>query len=339
MWTGLSVILIAGLIGGSVMAPIKYMTRWQFLNSWSVYSMWAYLILPWVVGALTVPRLFSIYAEVSANTLLICAIGGLAWGMAVVLGALSLHWIGLALSGAILMGGSIGIGSLAPLIYSRPEVFFSRQGALIVAANAVLIAGVAICALAGQRRDKLKKEGEVEVLMSADPKRFIKGLAATAAAAILSVGINIALTYGVEFNQLAIKRGAGEVFSANAQLAYTVTFGFLPNVVVTLYRLNKQNLWGDFKKAQGLAYWIVPLLMGVMWFGSTALYGSGTVIMGSLGTVVGWPVYMAALILGGNFWGWRTGEWSLCPRSVFRLNLAGLAALITGIALISATKS
>jgi L-rhamnose-H+ transport protein len=331
-------ILIAGLIGGSVMAPIKYMTRWPFLNSWSVYSMWAYLILPWVVGALTVPHLFSIYSEVSTNTLLICAIGGLAWGTAVVLGALSLHWIGLALSGAILMGGSIGIGSLAPLIYSRPEVFFSRQGALIVAANAVLITGVAICALAGQRRDKLKKADEVEALMSADPKRFIKGLAATSAAAILSVGINIALAYGVEFNQLAINRGSGEVFSANAQLAYTVTFGFLPNLAVTFYRLTRQNLWGDFKKAQGPVYWIAPLAMGLMWFGGTMIYSSGAVIMGSLGPMVGWPVYMAALILGGNFWGWRTGEWSLCPSRVFRLNLIGLATLIVGIALISATK-
>jgi L-rhamnose-H+ transport protein len=338
MWTGLGVILVAGAIGGSVMAPIKYMTRWPFLNSWAVYSVWAYAILPWAVGLATIPGLFSIYPQVGSKALLICALGGLAWGLAVVLGALSLHWIGLALSGAILMGGSIGVGSLGPLLLEHPEVILTRQGAWILAVNAVLIVGVAICALAGHRRDKLKPAGEVERLMSPDPRRFVKGLTATGVAAILSTGFNIALTYSDEFQRLAIANGARPFNASNALWAYTVSFGFLPNIVMTLYRLTKEKLWGAFANARGPVYWIVPLLMGLMWFGGTALYGAGAGMLGPLGPVVGWPVYMAALILGGNFWGWRTGEWSLCPRSVFRLEMIGVAVIIAGIALLSATN-
>jgi hypothetical protein len=79
--------------------------------------------------------------------------------------------------------------------------------------------------------------------------RFVKGLSTSVAAALLSSLFNIALAYGVEFNQLAMKQGAKPFNAANAQWAYTVTFGYLPNLAVSLFRLSREQLWGSFAKA------------------------------------------------------------------------------------------
>src|SRR4029453_13192608 len=98
MWTGLVVTLIAGVIGGSVLAPMKFMTRWPFQNSWAAYSLWAYLLMPWAVGLATLPRLLSVYPQVSRSSLLICAACGIGWGIAVVLFGVAVHWVGLSLA-------------------------------------------------------------------------------------------------------------------------------------------------------------------------------------------------------------------------------------------------
>jgi L-rhamnose-H+ transport protein len=337
MWVGLGIIFVAGAIGGSVMAPIKYMSRWPFQNTWAVYSVWAYLILPWVVAFLTVPNLFSIYERVSTETLVICAMAGMAWGCAVVLGALSMFWIGLALSGVILMGGSTAIGSIGPLLYSHPEVFWTRAGGLIILSNAIIIVGIVLCALAGHRREQEKDPGRVERMMSADPKRFVKGVAATAVAAVLSTGFNVALLYGAEFNRLAIANGASVVNAANPQWAFTVFFGYIPNLLVSLRHLTRERMWGNYRKG-GFFYWIVPALMGLTWFGGTALYGAGSNLLGPLGPIVGWPVYMAMLILGGTFWGWWTGEWALCSVRAFRLLMTGVTVMTGGMILLNFVK-
>ncbi len=80
---GLAIIVAAGLLCGSVLAPIKVMRGWTFEKSWAVYSVWAYLVLPWLLALLTVPDLFGIYSQISLRTMLICAACGLGWGLAV----------------------------------------------------------------------------------------------------------------------------------------------------------------------------------------------------------------------------------------------------------------
>jgi len=337
MWVGLSIIVVAGAIGGSVMAPIKYMSRWPFQNTWAVYSIWAYLILPWTLAFLTVPHLPSIYQEVSSRTLLICGVAGLAWGCAVVLGSLSMFWIGLSLSGVILMGGGTAVGSLGPLLISRPEVLGTRSGFLLILSNVVILAGILICALAGRRRDQQKDSTKVERMMSDDPHRFVKGVAATAVAAVLSTGFNVALFYGSEFNDLARAKGASLANEANPMWAYTVFFGYIPNFLLSLFRLTKERMWDNYRQG-GVHYWIVPALMGMTWMGGTALYGTGSNYLGPMGPIVGWPVYMSMLILGGTFWGWWTGEWALCPTPIFRLLMIGVAVMTGGMILLNFVK-
>ena len=79
---GVGIIVLAGILGGSVLAPIKIMRQWRFEKSWAVYSVWAYLLMPWLMALLTIPHLFHIYPQVSGRTMLICALCGVGEGFA-----------------------------------------------------------------------------------------------------------------------------------------------------------------------------------------------------------------------------------------------------------------
>ena len=338
MLPGLLVTLLAGILGGSVLLPLKFMTRWPFQNSWAVYSFWAYFAMPWLVAFATVPNLLSVYTQVSMSTMVICALCGMGWGIAVVLFGISVHLVGLSLASAIIYGASVAIGSLAPLILSYADKLATTQGKIIIVANAIMVTGIVLCALAGKKRDEAKgapEASESEKGMSQAPARFAKGLSAAVAAAILSSLFNIALAYGGEFNRLAEANGANPINAANAQWAFTVTFGFLPNLLVSLVRLSQKNLWPVYRQETALSHWLWPPLMGLMWIGGTAIYGSGASLLGPLGPVIGWPVYMSTMIILGNFWGWIMKEWSRAPSVALRLLMSGIAVQVLAISMLS----
>jgi len=332
---GLEGSLLAGILGGSVLAPIKLMRRWPFQNNWAAYSFWAYFVMPWVMGFATVPHLLSIYPQVSARTALICGVSGLGWGFAVVLFGVAVNLAGLTLASAIIYGASVAVGSLAPLIISHPERLATRQGTMIICANLVMIAGIVLWAIAGKVRDSAKNA--ITAAQAIDRRSFALGLAASVAAALLSSLFNIALAYGDEFNRLAIAAGASPLNAANAQWAFTVSFGYIPNLVVSLITLNRTKSWPAFQKGS-VSHWTWPPLMGLMWIGGTALYGSGAGALGSLGPVIGWPIYMSMMIIVGSFWGWLTGEWVKAPRKAMIFLIAGIVIQILAISMLSAVN-
>jgi len=325
--TGLVLTLIAGTLGGSVLAPLKRMRRWPFANSWAIYSVWAYLIMPWLVAWLTIPDLASIYPQVSIHSKLICGAAGLGWGFAVVLFGVAVNLAGLTLASAIIYGASVAVGSLAPLIISHASILISPQGWGILAGNAVMIAGIVLCALAGRSRDYAKGT-------PAAARNFSRGLAASCAAAVLSSLFNIALAYGGEFDRLAIAHGANRLNASNAQWAYTVTFGYLPNLAVSLIVLSRAKTWSVYR-SKTLSHWLWPPVMGAMWIGGTALYGSATNALGALGPVIGWPIYMSVMIISGSAWGWITGEWADAPGKAMRLLGGGIAVQALAMAILS----
>ena len=327
---GLAITVAAGILGGSVLAPIKLMRSWTFEKSWAVYSVWAYLAFPWLLALFTVPHLLSIYPQVSFRTMLICAACGLGWGMAVALFGIAVNLVGLSLATAIIYGISIAVGSLSPLLISHPERLFSRQGLWIVLADMGIIAGVLLCAWAGKLRDALKNSIKEASLSKAGHRQFVRGVLAAVAAAFLSSLFNIALVYGGEFNRLAIAKGASPLNAANAQWAFTVSFGYLPNVMLTIVTFTRRKQWGSFL-AGPPSYWIWAPVMALMFIGGTALYGTGAGLMGDIGPVIGWPVYMSISIVAGVFWGWATGEWVGAPRRVLQFLTSGTVLQLVSI--------
>jgi hypothetical protein len=52
---------------------------------------------------------------------------------------------------------------------------------------------------------------------------------------------------------------------------------------------------------------IFPLLMGIPWMGSMAVYGVASVYLGMFGTPVGWALFQILVIMTANLPGVLTG--------------------------------
>jgi L-rhamnose-H+ transport protein len=104
--------------------------------------------------------------------------------------------------------------------------------------------------------------------------------------------------------------------------------GFLANAVYTFYLLSKNKTWSNFTTPGTGLGWVVGFLMAVLWTGGLILYGQGASSMGQLGSVLGWPVFMATLIIASSLWGFATGEWKGASSRAKGLMLAGLVVLM-----------
>lgn len=75
--------------------------------------------------------------------------------------------------------------------------------------------------------------------------------------------------------------------------------------------------------------WVV--LMAILWSGSNFVYGFGARGLGQLGLVVGWPIFMAVIVLSANAWGVVKGEWRRAETGAVAWATAGCLLLIVGI--------
>jgi hypothetical protein len=75
--------------------------------------------------------------------------------------------------------------------------------------------------------------------------------------------------------------------------------------------------------------------MAVLWFGGIVLYSVGAGKMGRFGLAIGWPAYMAAIVITAGIVGVLTSEWKGAPRRAFGLQTTGMLLLLLSILLLA----
>ena len=75
--------------------------------------------------------------------------------------------------------------------------------------------------------------------------------------------------------------------------------------------------------------------MGFLWYSGLVVYGMGTDALGTLGKIVGWPVFMSVDIIAGILWGFLGGEWKDASRTARGYCLTGIVILFLAIGVIS----
>ena len=148
--------------------------------------------------------------------------------------------------------------------------------------------------------------------------------------------LNVALALGAEIAHAAVIHGARPLYAPNAVWGLTVSAGALPSLVFCLYRMRANGTYRAVRDERTGRNICLCLAMAVFFIFSTVAYGSGASLMGTLGPVIGWPVYMSSLIFGNNFWGWYTGEWRGVRGQPVWLLLIGIIVQAAGIAVLSA---
>lgn len=331
----MAIILLAGALAATNLMPFKYVRGWRWENTWLAYASIGYLVFPILSAFLTIPNLGWVYGQAATKSILLVALFGFGWGTSLVLQGLALDMVGLSMTASITGGSSIAIGSLVPLVMLEPSRIFSKTGVEIAGADLMMIAGVIICAYAGKLRERLKSPG---MQLETPNPRFGRGIILCFIAGLLAPLLNVALASGDGIIRLALEAGAKPHFAANSVWGLTVFMGGLPSVGFCLAKLKKNRTWNQYAGETAGRNLLLCFSMGFLFITATTAYGAGAGALGPLGPVLGWPVYMSAVILGNNFWGWYTGEWKGAHPSAVRTMFLGIGFQIFGMGMAGAAK-
>ena len=325
---GLGLSLIAGVMAGNCMLPLKFVRKWKWENSWLLFTLTSLLIFPWMLGFARGGDLMALYRSLPASAFIVPVAFGMSWGVAQVLFGLSVARLGMALGFAIVIGMGSLLGTLVPIFFQRPEVLASGRGALILAGLAAMVAGIVISARAGRLRE-VPAEGE-------RPSRYGPALAMAIVCGFLAPMLNYSFAFAEAIGQAAVKAGVAPVDSAYTIWPIALTAGMVPNLAYSLYLLTKNRTWGLFRtepRAGALA-----IGMGVLWMGAMSLYGVAASLLGELGTSVGWALFQIFIIMSANASGLITGEWKSAPAQARGLLWKGLALLAVATVVIAVTN-
>jgi len=329
---GALVVLLGGFMGGSFALPLKYARRWGWENSWAVYSIVALLIVPWIAAIVSVPNLLDVYRSVATERLLLTILFGFAWGVANVLCGLAIDSIGMAISIAIVVGMSAALGCLIPFLMLEPQRMNQRSGHLVLLGVALTLCGVALLGVAGRRREKAEAPKNLEIKQSS---AMAEGLLLCVIAGTLAPMLNFSFAFGSDIVTSAIEHGTHPAVATNAVWALALIGGFISNAGYCIVKLTRGKTWGGFGRKDALNHWFLASVMGVLWIGGVLLYGWGATALGSLGAVIGWPVFQATMIVSSSLWGLLRGEWRNSDSLTLRLNFAALGLLVVAVCVLS----
>lgn len=331
---GIVLTILGGTMQGSFTVPMKFTRRWTWENVWLAYSVVGLLILPWVIAAVTIPDLLEVYRRSDGRAMALAMLFGAGWGAGSVLFGLGVGRIGMALAFAIILGLTSAVGSLVPMLVQHPEELGSAKGRTIVIGLVVVLIGIYLCARAGQLKEVAL--GARRPTASVNPsKPFRAGLLICLLSGLLSPMLNLSMAFGDNIARQAVHLGAKPSNASNAIWALAVCSGFVVNAGYCLYLLSKNRSWERFGQTGTQPYWFLALVMGALWMFGISIYSMGATEVGRLGAIIGWPVFMATIIITANVWGLLTGEWRGAGPQALRMIGSGVAVLIVAIFIVS----
>lgn len=327
---GVILAVVAGIINGSFPAPIKYAKVWKWENIWSVWAIFGMVIFPWLILYLTVPHPLEVYQQGGMQNTMMLVAFGLGFGLAQILFGLGIAAVGMALNFAIAIGISTAFGSLLPLLMKHRDRIFTAQGGMIFLGVLLVIVGIVGCAIAGKLKDTHLGTDAGQRESAAVKMSFKAGLVIVVLAGIGSPLINFGLAFGDKLKAVAGLQGVAPGSQANVIWAPLNSAAFIPYIIYCIYLWKKNDTAKLFGAAGTGRNWVFGAIMGAMWFGSTVIYGDITARLGDMGPILGWPLFMSAIIIASNVWGLATGEWKGAGSKALNTMFGAIFFLILG---------
>jgi len=323
-----SLTMVAGLMSGTCMLPMKFVRSWRWENLWLIFSVVSLVIIPWMLAIGLVDRLFETYRTLSLRQLAVPILFGAGWGVAQILFGISVKRLGLGIAYAIIVGLGAVLGTLVPLFAQQRAIAKEHAIQLIICGVAIMVIGIALTTWGGQIKERAS-----DVPHSASYRSYPAAILVAVLCGLMAPMLNYSFAFGQDIAQTAVRLGNQSVYSAYAVWPIGLAGGFLPNAAYSLWLLFKNRTWPLFRRAPPDLVW--SCLMGVLWMGAFALYGISASLLGALGTSVGWGLLQIFMIMTATLAGVMTGEWQQASRSAKLLLGSGMASLAVAIVLLA----
>lgn len=328
---------IGGISAASCYLPSTQTRRWSWGTFWLVQALFAWVIMPLIIGWLTVPGFFTILVEAPSGPFRTAFLLGALYGFGGMSFGKAINHIGYSLTYTISIGISAVLGTIFPLmIFGGLGDFFTKPGGGIVLAGMLLsVTGVFFCGWAGFKKEKdLKLLGSGKAVFN-----MSVGLALTIVAGVLSGVFNISLEYGQPIADMAAENGAGN-FEGNAKLIVSTSGCFVVNFIWFIVAGIRTRTLKELFPGKGLPVnlvlknWIWSALAGTLWCFQFFFYGLGHVKMGNF-QFVSWVLHMSMLIFFSYIVGLIMKEWKTVKTKTYVVLIIGLLTLIISFCIIS----
>jgi L-rhamnose-H+ transport protein len=329
-WT---LLILAGLANATFGVPMKYVRRWEWENTWAVWSLLGLIVLPAVLAFLCIPSLPAVYRGADFETAAIVFALGVGWGLAQVLFGKAMHVIGIGLTFSIVLGLSAAAGSVLPMLHLGWNLIGADAIFRIVVGLGFVVLGVATCAEAGRRRERARAENANR------SGSYLQGLVMALCSGLLASFMNVGIALGGPIATRASAQGASQASSIYAIWLPLLLGGAIPNLLYCVWLLNRRSTWTQYRGAFQPTNISLAAAMAILWFFSTALYGVASYRLGAWGVVLGWPVFMSVIVIGAGLLGIVTGEWKESGRMPVLLQAAGILLLVIAIVVFSRVQN
>jgi L-rhamnose-H+ transport protein len=184
---------VGGFAAGSFYMPFKKIRSWAWESAWLINGIFSWIFMPWLIAIFTVPCLRGILTDAPAESIALCYLFGVLWGVGGLTFGLSMRYLGMSPGYAIALGFCAAFGTIIPPIYdgSIGGLLASVSGVTTLGGVAVCLAGIAICGWAGVTKEKeLSSEQKTKSIREFN---FSRGLFVAIFAGIAVVVLSIAL--------------------------------------------------------------------------------------------------------------------------------------------------
>jgi len=335
MGTGLHA--IGGISAATCYLPGTKTRGWSWGTFWLVQALFAWVIMPLIIGWLTVPGFFRILIEAPLKPFWIAFILGAAYGFGGMSFGKAINHIGYSLTYTLAIGISAVLGTILPLmILGGIGSYFAKPGGGIVLFGMILsVIGVIICGWSG-----FKKESDLNSLAGQKTKFNMSiGLFLTVIAGILSGVFNLSLEFGQPVADIAAQHGAGN-YEGNAKMIISTSGCFAVNLIWFIVAgirngtLNEFIPKKDLMAKQFFMNWVWSALAGTLWCLQFFFYGLGHVKMGNF-QFASWVLHMSMLIFFSYIVGVLMKEWKNVKRETYLVLIVGLIVLIASFCITS----
>jgi L-rhamnose-H+ transport protein len=331
-WVGICLTLLAGLMAGDCMLPLKFSRKWRWENTWLIFSLVSLIILPWTLALLLVNHLFETYSSLTVSQYVAPILFGAGWGIAQVLFGISIQRLGLALAYAIVVGLGTLLGTLVPLFVQHREQVGRTLLIPVLAGIVIMLIGIALSAWAGQIREHRQGPGT-----TSRQRRYSAAVYVAVLCGVLAPMLNYSFAFGQDIAVAAVRLGNPEVRAAYAVWPIGLAGGLLPNVGYSLYLLRRNRTGRLFHFKLPDMFWAI--LMATLWMGAFAFYGMSATYLGRFGTSIGWGLFQIFMIMTATLSGVFTGEWRGAPHFARALLVLSIICLGGATALLALANS
>src|SRR6476659_4579948 len=149
---------IGGFAAGSFYSPLKKIRGWSWETAWLMMGLAAWLAAPWFASWRTNPELSAVLSQALSTEYRAVALAiffGFIWGFGNLTYGMANRYLGIALGGSIAVGFCMVFGTLIPPLSegTMGKLLYSTSGQIILAEIAMCVFGIALCGLAGRRRE------------------------------------------------------------------------------------------------------------------------------------------------------------------------------------------